>query len=204
MVCRLHGHVGQPEFALEERMAEKRTEVARTEEKGLARREAFPAGDPFQMLERFTEEMSRVFDDFGFGRGWLTPRLGFGWPRPLLGRAEGWLPDVEMLQRNNELVIRADLPGLTKDDVKVEITENAVTIQGERRREHEEEKGGVYRSERSYGNFTRVIALPEGAITDQAKASYKDGVLEITMPAPPEAVTRGRKLEITEPTTSKK
>ena len=140
---------------------------------------------------------------FGFGRGWLTPRQGFRWPRPLVGRGEAWLPDVEMLQRNNELVIRADLPGLTKEDVKVEITENAVTIQGERRREHEEEKGGVYRSERSYGSFSRVIALPEGAITDQAKASFKDGVLEITMPAPPDTVTRGRKLEVTEPAASK-
>ena len=92
-----------------------------------------------------------------------------------------------MLQRNNELVIRADLPGLTKDDVKVDVTEDAVTIQGERKREHEEEKGGVYRSERSYGSFTRVIALPEGAITDQAKAIFKDGVLEVTTPTPPEA-----------------
>jgi HSP20 family protein len=156
------------------------------------------------MLERFAEEMDRVFDDFGLGRGWLSPPLGFGRPRPILSPTEGWLPDVEMLQRNNELLIRADLPGLKENDVKVEITENAVTIQGERRREHEEKKGGVYRSERSYGSFSRVIALPEGAITDQAKASYRDGVLEITMPAPPEAVTRGRKLEITEATTSKK
>jgi HSP20 family protein len=156
------------------------------------------------MLERFADEMDRVFDDFGFGRGWLGPRPGFGWPRPLTSRTEGWLPDVEMLQRNNELVIRADLPGLSKDDVKVNVTEDAVTIEGERKREHEEEKGGVYRSERSYGSFSRVIALPEGAITDQAKASFKDGVLEITMPAPPEAVTGGRKLEITEPATPKK
>ena len=185
-------------------MAEKRTEVARTEEKGLSRREPVSIGSPFRMLERFADEMDRVFDDFGLGRGWLSPRLGFGWPRALPGPAEGWLPDVEMLQRNNELVIRADLPGMKKDDVKVEITENAVTIQGERRREHEEEKGGVYRSERSYGSFSRIVALPEGAMTDQAKATYKDGVLEITMPAPPEAVTRGRKLEITEAAAPKK
>ena len=183
-------------------MAEKRTEVARTEPKGLARKE--PVANPFRMLERFGDEMDRVFDDLGFGRGGLMPRLGFGWPRPLIGRTEGWLPDVEMLQRNHDLLIRADLPGLTKDDVKVEITEKAVTIEGERRREHEEEKGGVYRSERSYGHFSRVIALPEGAIIDQAKATYKDGVLEITMPAPPEAATHGRTLEITEAPESKK
>lgn len=183
-------------------MAEKRTEVARTESKGLARRE--PVAGPFRMLERFADEMDRVFDDFGFGRRWLTPRLGFGWPRPLISRTEGWLPDIEMLQRNHDLLIRADLPGLTKNDVKVEITENAVTIEGERRREHEEKKAGVYRSERSYGHFSRVIALPEGAITNQAKATYKDGVLEITMPAPPEAATHGRKLEITEAAEPKK
>ena len=82
--------------------------------------------------------------------------------------------------------------------MKVEVTEDAVTIQGERRREHEEERGGVYRSERSYGSFYRAIPLPEGAMTDQAKATFKDGVLEIRMPAPPEQVTRGRRLEISE------
>ena len=185
-------------------MAEKRTEVARREESGLARGEPFRSiGSPFGMLERFAEQMDRVFEDFGLGRGGLAPRLGRDWLSPLR-RAEGWLPNIGILQRNNELVIRADLPGLAKDDVKVEITENAVTIQGERRREHEEEKAGVYRSERSYGSFSRVVALPEGAMTDQAKANFKDGVLEITMPAPPEAVTRGRRLEITESATPKK
>lgn len=184
-------------------MAEKRIEVARTEEKGLARREPVSIG-PLRMLDRFAQEMDRLFDDFGFGRGWLTPRLGLGWPGQLISRTDAWLPDVEMLQRNNELVIRADLPGLTKDDVKVDVTEDAITIQGERKREHEEEKGGVYRSERSYGSFSRVIGLPEGAMTDQAKAIFKDGVLEVTMPAPPESVKRGRRLDITESAPQKK
>lgn len=185
-------------------MAEKRTEIARTEEKGVARREAIPLGSPFRILDRFAEEMDRVFDDFGFTRGWLSPRLRSEWPRPLISRTEAWLPDVEILHRNNELVIRADLPGLSKDDVKVDVTEDAVTIQGERKREHEEEKEGVYRSERSYGSFSRVIALPEGAMTDQAKATFKDGVLEVAMPAPPESVKRGRRLEIAESATHKK
>jgi HSP20 family protein len=186
-------------------MAEKQTEVARREERGLGVREPFaPMGGPFRMLERFADEMGQIFDEFGIGRGRLRPRLGFGWPRQLLRRAEEWLPDVEMLQRENQLVIRADLPGLTKDDVTVEITEEAVSIRGERRREHEEEKAGVYRSERSYGSFYRTIVLPEGTITDQAKATFKDGVLEITMPAPPETVTRGRKLEISETAAPKK
>ena len=142
------------------------------------------------MLDRFADEIDRMFDQFGFGR--------------LRGRSDDmsdfltWTPRIDVTQRNNELVIHADLPGLTKDDIKVDVTDDAVTIQGERRREHEEDRGGVYRSERSYGSFHRVVPLPEGTIADQAKASFKNGVLEIVMPAPPEQVSRGRRLEITE------
>jgi HSP20 family protein len=184
-------------------MAEKETEVARREEGQLARRDSsLGARSPFTMLERFAEEMDRVFDDFGFGRSWLAPRFGRSSLRsPLRGlttELEAWSPDVEVFHRNNELVVRADLPGLNKDDIKVDVTEDGITIQGERKYEHKEEREGVYRSERSYGSFRRVIPLPEGAMTDQAKATFKDGVLEIKMPAPPEQVTRGRRLEISE------
>jgi HSP20 family protein len=140
------------------------------------------------MLDRFADEMDRMFDDLG---------LGFGRAGSTTGLMR-WTPQIEVSQHNNELFVRADLPGLNKDDVKVDVTEDAITIQGERRHEHEEERQGVYRSERSYGHFYRVIPVPEGAKTDQAKASFKDGVLEITMPAPSEQVARGRRLEITE------
>ena len=182
-------------------MAEKQTDVARREERQLARREQ--SGDPFGMLERFAHEMDHLFDNFGLGRGLFGSRAA-AWPRSMLRRTEAWYPEIEMMQKNNQLVIRADLPGLTKDDVKVEVTDDAITIEGERKREFQEEKEGVFRSERSYGSFCRVIALPEGAMTDQAKATFKDGVLEVVMPAPPESVTRGRKLEITESASSKK
>jgi HSP20 family protein len=143
------------------------------------------------MLERFADEMDRIFDDFGFGR--LRGRQPW---RGMLSSEEMWSPDVEVFHRGTELVVRADLPGLTKDDVKVDVTENQLTIEGERQRQHEEEREGVYRSERSYGRFSRVLSLPEGVIADQAKATFKDGVLEITMPAPPEQARRGRRLEI--------
>jgi HSP20 family protein len=157
------------------------------------------------MLERFADEMDRVFDDFGLGRSWLTPRFGRSWLRsPGRSEWEAWTPEVEVFQRGNELVMRADLPGLTKDDVKVDVTDESVTIQGERKREHEEEREGIFRSERSYGAFSRVIPLPEGAMTDQAKARFADGVLEITMPAPPEQVRRGRRIEIAEGAPAKK
>jgi len=185
-------------------MAEQRKEAARTEEEGLARREPLFFGGPFGMLNRFAQEMDTLFDDFGVGRGWFTPRPGFGGLRPLVGRADRWVPDIDVFQRHSDLVIRADLPGLTKGDVKVDVTEDAVTIQGERKQEHEEEKGGVYRSERSYGSFYRVVGLPEGAMTEQAKATFKDGILEVTMPAPPETVKGGRRLEIAEASAQKK
>jgi HSP20 family protein len=175
-------------------MPEKHTDVAsrrdQEREQHLARRQSFQAS-PFRVLERFADEVDRMFGDFGFG---LVRPFG----RAAFSESTTWLPQIEVSQQNNELIIHADLPGLNKDDVKVEVTDDAVTIQGERHREREEERGGVYRSERSYGSFYRAIPLPEGAITDQAKATFRDGVLEIRMPAPPEQVTRGRRLDISE------
>jgi HSP20 family protein len=140
------------------------------------------------MLERFADEVDRMFDDFGLGRSWGQSSSSSG--------VMTWAPQVDVSQNNNELTIRVDLPGMNKEDVKVDLTDDTVTIQGERKREHEEERGGVYRSERSYGSFFRVIPLPEGSIPDQAKATFKNGVLEIKLPAPPEQVSRGRRLEI--------
>jgi HSP20 family protein len=184
-------------------MAEKNTEMARREGQRLARRAPVSTiGTPFRMFDRLADEIDRVFDDFGVGREWIAPRWGGSrLSAPVRGAAGSfWAPDIEMYQRNDEVVVRADLPGLKKEDVKIDVTDNALTIQGERRQEEETERGGVYRSERSYGSFFRTIPLPEGAITDQAKAAFNNGVLEITMPAPPDQVTRGRRLEIKEAT----
>jgi HSP20 family protein len=142
--------------------------------------------------------MDRLYDSFGLGREWLGSRGGR--PRPRGGPGDIWMPEVEVLQRNRELVIRVDLPGLNKDDVAVEVTDEAVIIQGERKWAHEEERAGVYRSERSYGSFSRVVPLPDGAVAEQAKATFKSGVLEVTMPGPPRSATTGRPIPIEEPT----
>jgi HSP20 family protein len=183
-------------------MADKNTDVTTRERQGLARRES-SAPSPFRLLERFADEMESMFDDVGFGRGWLSPRGS--WSRPQLRRGfDVWAPDVEISQQDNELVVRADLPGMKKDDISIDVTSDDITISGERRQEQQSERGGVYRSERSYGAFCRTVPLPEGAITDQATATFKDGVLEIRMPAPPEQVTRGRRLEIKEGAGAKK
>ena len=175
-------------------MAEKQTEIVPRRGRGLATKGTL-VDNPFAVFDRFADEMDRMFENFGFGRGWMRPRFVSDWTSRPSG-LEGWAPQLEVFQRTNELVIRADLPGMKKDDVTVDVTEDGIMISGERKQEHEEEKGGVYRSERSYGSFCRVVPLPQGAMADQAKATFKDGVLEITMPAPPEQVTRGRRLEI--------
>jgi len=170
---------------------------------GLARREqsspSLTAGSPFSFMRRFSEEMDRLFEDFGFGRGWFAPSFGRDFFPAGFGEfgQSGWSPQVEVFEREGQLVVRADLPGLTKDDVKVEVTDNALNISGERKSEHEEKGEGFYRSERSYGSFYRSIPLPEGAGADAAEATFRDGVLEITMQAP-QRRTRGRRLEIKE------
>jgi HSP20 family protein len=175
-------------------MADEKSTMASTRREGqVARRTPSSwGGSPWSALKQWSEEVDRMFGDFGFGRRWM------GSPLSRTGGTDLWAPQIDVFQRNNELVIKADLPGLKKDDVKVDVTDNGITLQGERRSEHQEEREGVYRSERSYGSFYRVVPLPEGAMTDQAKATFDNGVLEITMPAPPEQVTRGRRLEISE------
>jgi HSP20 family protein len=152
---------------------------------GPARRE--PAGvSPFHTLERIADEVTRVFDDFGLPHGWSRAAV----PGDLLT----WAPHADVTQHGDELLIRVDLPGVQKNDIKVNVSEDAVTIQGERHRAQEEERDGVYRSERSYGSFRRTIVLPAGVVADQAKASFTNGVLEIRMPAGPRA--EGRPIEI--------
>ena len=144
---------------------------------------------PFSFMKRFGEEMDRLFGDFSPGRNWIPPALA-----EVTGA--NWAPQVEMFERDGELVVRADLPGLKKDDVKVEFTDDGLTIEGERRSEEEEKGEGYYRSERSYGKFFRRLPLPEGVKADNASATFRDGVLEVTMEAPRHEQRKPRKLEI--------
>lgn len=171
-------------------MAERKSALTPTrEERQLGRGYSSGSTSPLNALQRFADEVDRMFEDFGFGRRWnLSPFEG--------ERGDMWAPQIEVFQKDNELTIKADLPGLKRDEVSVDVTDNAVVIQGERKREHQEEHEGFFRSERSYGSFHRVIPLPEGTISDQAKATFRDGVLEIKVPAPP--ASKGRRLQITE------
>lgn len=139
-------------------------------------------------------------DPFSFFQRDLWPfqRESLPWRTAAQGSSALWSPQVESFQRGDQFVIRADLPGLKKEDVDIELTDDSVVIQGERREEHQEDREGYYRSERSYGSFYRVIPLPEGAISESAKASFNHGVLEVTVQAPPREVSRRRRVEISE------
>jgi HSP20 family protein len=153
-------------------------------------------GGPFSVMRRISEDMDRLFDAFGFGRS-LFPTLG---ESALSGYGgEGvpslWTPHIEVSERGGKFLVSADLPGVKKEDVNVEITQDAVTIQGQRKQEKTSSEGGFYRSERSYGSFCRTIPLPEGANTENASATFRDGVLQIEIEAPQQKST-GRILEI--------
>jgi len=163
----------------------------------IARRENAPrTGSPFTFMRRFSEEMDRLFEDFGFGQGLLAPGFERGLDQLETLAGSAWAPQVEVLERDNGLIIRADLPGMTKDDIKVDIADNAVAIRGERKSEREEDEEGYYRSERTYGSFYRRIPLPRGAKPEAASADFRNGVLEITMPTSQTTEAKSRPIEI--------
>jgi len=141
-------------------------------------------------MRRFADEMDRMFEGLGFPS---THHFGpSGW-----GEQQRFSPVLDILERDGKLVIRADLPGLSKDNVNVDVSEHSVTIEGERKCEHEDNKEGVYTCERSYGHFHREIPLPEGVKTETAKANFKNGILEVTFDAPDASKNR-RRIQIDE------
>lgn len=157
---------------------------------------------PFTFVRRFAEEMDRLFEDFGFGFGLRMPSL-LTRGHELLRRESRlvpaeWSPRVDILEREGQVVVRADLPGLTKEDIKVELTDNLLTLQGERKLEKKEEREGYYYNERFQGSFYRSIPLPEGVDASKATAEFRNGVLEVVMPAPARPESKARRLEINE------
>jgi HSP20 family protein len=141
------------------------------------------------VVQQLSNEMDDLFDAFFYGRQPMRRA------RPSELRSL-WTPEVEVREEPNQLRISVDLPGISKDAVKVDIHEGVLSIQGERREERNEgdEKQGFRRSERRYGSFYRSIVLPEGADAEHAQANMKEGVLEIAIPLAQRA--KGKRLEI--------
>lgn len=110
-----------------------------------------------------------------------------------------------MFEKNGRLVTKIDLPGMKKEDVRVEVTDGHLTISGERKSEAEEKKENYYRCEREYGSFYRSVPLPDGVKLEDVKATFTDGVLEVSVPLPPQAeAAQPRRIEIQEPEKSGK
>lgn len=130
--------------------------------------------NPFSLMRRMTEEMDRAFAEFNGSNG----------------ESNLWAPAIEVSQRDGQYVVHADLPGLKPEDVKVEARDGALIIEGERKCEREEDRGRMHRTERRYGQFYRVIPLPEEAKVQQAQAKFESGVLEVTVPVPEQQSNR--------------
>ena len=151
------------------------------------------ARDPFARLRQMASEFDRMFE----GPAWPA----FRWPAfraVTAGEGAKWLPEIDVFEKDNHLVTKIDLPGMKKEDVKVEITDGHLAISGERKTEAEETKDQFYRCEREYGSFYRAVPLPEGVKLEDVKATFADGVLEVSIPIPAKAEQAVRKVEIQE------
>ena len=131
---------------------------------------------PFDEMERM---MDRVFGDFP-GRGWMRPWRA-EWPE-WPGLAELRMPKVDLIDRDDDILVRAELPGVEKKDLEITTSDTSVTIKGTTRHEEKEEKGDYYRCEISRGSFARTLTLPTMVESAKAKASLREGVLELTLP----------------------
>lgn len=128
---------------------------------------------PAQELFRLHDDLDRMCDSF-IGK---LPRF---WSEDY--REGRWTPRVDISESKDDIIVKAEIPGMTKDQIKVSLQDNILTIRGEKKQEQEEKEASFHRVERSYGAFVRSFSLPTLVRSDQIKASYKDGILKITLP----------------------
>jgi HSP20 family protein len=130
--------------------------------------------EPARELQSVQNELNRLFGTL------LEPAAGGN------GGSASWIPAMDLVERGDRYVLRADLPGVAESDVKVELEDNVLTVSGERRSEHEERREGYRRVERASGRFSRTLTLPEGVDPEAIDASFERGVLEVRIPKPAE------------------
>ena len=131
--------------------------------------------DPAREVDTLHGEVNRIFDTFFGGRA-----TNGG------SHARRWVPAMDLVETDEHLVLKADLPGLSKDDVNIDIKDGVLTVSGERKSEHEDKGKGYYRVERAFGGFSRSLSLPEGIDAERVTADFADGVLEVRIPKPEE------------------
>ncbi|HEY7319014.1 MAG TPA: Hsp20/alpha crystallin family protein [Candidatus Binatia bacterium] len=144
---------------------------------------------PFMGLTRWESEMDRMMDEF-FGR-----RMRPWWPERWL-RAEEITPAVDVYEEKGDIVVKAELPGMEKNDIEVNISDSELTLKGEKKKEENIEDEDYYRCERSHGAFLRSVDLPTDVQADKVKASFKNGILEVRLPKTEEAKTKEIKVKV--------
>ncbi len=166
--------------------------MATKESKGLVKAEPARALSPLEDIEKRFGRMERIFEDF-FGRpfGFRLPSI-----RPWPAAAEEMTPSVDIFEDGNDVVVKAEVPGMKKEDLEVNFTDGDLIISGEKKQEEKVEKKNYYRMERSYGSFARSFRLPADVQGDKAKATFKDGVLVIRVPKTEEAKKKEKKIPI--------
>jgi HSP20 family protein len=161
--------------------------MAKKESKELAKVEPSRALSPFEDMERRIEEFFRRPFSL-LGPSWL--------PRLRMPEFEEITPTVDIFEEGHDIVMKAELPGMKREDIEVNITDDIITLSGEKRKEEKIEKKNYHRLERSYGSFVRSFRLPTEVETEQVKAQFKDGILEIRVPKTEEAKKKEKKVQI--------
>lgn len=144
-----------------------------------------PVADYLPQVSHLNREINRMFDSFF--RGGSLDDGSYG---------SAWAPAVDIHERDDAYVIEAELPGLAKEDIKVSIENNVLTLRGERSSEKKDHRGEYLRMERSYGSFVRSFTLPTTIKSEKAEAEYRDGILTITVPKADEAKPRNIDLKV--------
>jgi len=132
--------------------------------------------EPLREISTIQGEVNRLFNTF--------------FDTPVNAGERRWLPAMDLVESDEHFLLRADLPGLSEEDVQIELEDNVLTVSGQRASEHEQNKNGVHRVERAYGRFTRSLTLPEGFDPEGIEASFDRGVLEVRIPKPEERKPR--------------
>jgi HSP20 family protein len=148
--------------------------------------------DPAQMFDDMQREMLRFFGPRSPFGSWLP----FQGNRAHLTSGAVWAPSVDVYEQGNNIVVKAELPGVKKEDIEVELDQGSLILRGQRQEEKEVRDEQYYRSERTYGSFYRRIPVPEGIKPDQINASFKDGLLEVRLPKPQEAEPKRLKINV--------
>jgi HSP20 family protein len=173
-----------------------RTAMLTKKETTVARRDA--PRDPFALLRDMTKQFDRLFEE----GAWPTARWPAGFFKPVNAEV-AFQPAIDVFEKDGRLVTKIDLPGMKKEDVKVEVTDGYLSIVGERKSEVEEKKDTFYRCERQYGSFYRTVPLPEGVKLEDVKAIFTEGVLEVSVPLPAKPKADVRRVEIQTPAPAK-